>query len=133
MDTIPKRRIVLVDDNASFLRATEAFLRTLDAIELAGCATDGVEGLALISRLRPDAGIVDINMPGLNGFEVAARLRALPLPPAVILVSNNVDDATRREARRIGADAVLLKERLVGDLPALLAALPPARAFVADA
>ena len=133
MEPSSKCRIVLVDDNASFLRATEAFLRTLDAVELAGCATDGEEGLALISRLRPDAGIVDINMPGLNGFEVAARLRALPLPPAVILVSNNVDDATRREARRIGADAVLLKERLVGDLPALLAALPPARPFVADA
>lgn len=110
----------MVDDNRGFRIAAEAFLRTLDEVEFAGAANDGIEGLNLISRLRPDAAIIDISMPGLNGFELAARLRGEAQAPGIVLVSMHVDEMVRGEARRLGIDAVLPKEDFVELLPAVL-------------
>jgi DNA-binding NarL/FixJ family response regulator len=117
------RRVVLIDDSPDFRRAAAAFLGTLQGVELAGMAADGPQGLELASRLRPDAAIVDITMPGMNGFEVAARLQQLPQAMAVILVSMEVDQATRREAGRLGIDAVIPKMDIVDELPEALAAV----------
>ncbi|MND03571.1 hypothetical protein D3C83_234590 [compost metagenome] len=68
----------------------------------------------------------------MNGFEVAARLRQLPQPMAVILVSMDVDQATRREAGRLGIDAVIPKMDIVDELPGALAAVTLVRGSHAD-
>ncbi len=119
-NSIPKRRVVIIDDNRGFRLAAEAFLRTLGGVEVAGTAPDGEQGLELISRLQPDAAILDVNMPGMNGFEVAAELRKRAQAPGIILISLNVDQATRTEAHRLGVDAVLPKADFVCDLPVML-------------
>jgi DNA-binding NarL/FixJ family response regulator len=121
--TASKRRVVIVDDNRGFRAAAEVFLRTLDGVEVVGFAADGLQGLELIDRVGPDAAIVDISMPGLNGFELAAQLRKPPAGPGVILVSMNVDQATRSEAHRLGVDGVVAKADLVEQLPRLLEAI----------
>jgi DNA-binding NarL/FixJ family response regulator len=124
MDSIPaKRRVVIVDDNRGFRFAAEVFLRTLDSVEIAGTATDGLQGLELIDRLKPDAAIVDISMPGLNGFELAVRVQELPEPPGIILVSMNVDQTTRSEALRLGIDGVVSKVDFVEQVPDMLEAV----------
>ena len=129
MDSIPaKRRVVIVDDNRGFRFAAEVFLRTLDSVEIAGTATDGLQGLELIDRLKPDAAIVDISMPGLNGFELAARVQVLPEPPGIILVSMNVDQTTRSEALRLGIDGVVSKVDFVEQVPDMLEAVFVGRA-----
>jgi DNA-binding NarL/FixJ family response regulator len=115
--------VVLVDDSSGFRRAAESFLHTLTDVELAGSAADGAQGLALVSRLRPDTAIIDITMPDMSGFEVAARLREAAHSPAIILVSLNVDASTRCEAARLGVDAVLPKSDFVQKLPEVLGAL----------
>ena len=117
----PRSRIVLVDDNQGFRLAAERFLLTLTGFALAGMAADGAEGLRLIERERPDAVIMDVSMPVMNGFELAARLRESPAGPRIIMISLNMDEAVRREAMRLGADAVLAKEDFVGELPGVLA------------
>ena len=116
-------RVVIVDDNRGFRFAAEVFLRTLDSVEIAGTAPDGLQGLELIDRLKPDAAIVDISMPGLNGFELAARLQEQPLAPGIILVSMNVDQTTRSEALRLGVDGVVSKADFVDQMPAMLDAI----------
>jgi DNA-binding NarL/FixJ family response regulator len=129
MDSIPaKRRVVIVDDNRGFRFAAEVFLRTLDSVEIAGTATDGLQGLELIDRLKPDAAIVDISMPGLNGFELAVRVQELPEPPGIILVSMNVDQTTRSEALRLGIDGVVSKVDFVEQVPDMLEAVFVGRA-----
>jgi DNA-binding NarL/FixJ family response regulator len=116
-----QRRLVLVDDNQGFRLAAERFLLTLSGVSLAGTAADGDEGLRLIERERPDAVIMDVSMPVMNGFELAARLRESPAGPRIIMISLNMDEAVRREALRLGADAVLAKADFVGELPGVLA------------
>jgi DNA-binding NarL/FixJ family response regulator len=117
------RRVVIVDDNRGFRAAADVFLRTLDGVEVVGFAADGLQGLELIDRVEPDAAIVDISMPGLNGFELAAQLRKPPAGPGIILVSMNVDQATRSEAHRLGVDGVVAKADFVEQLPQLLEAI----------
>ncbi len=114
-------RLVLVDDNPGFRLAAERFLHSLTGFALAGMAADGAEGLRLIERERPDAVIMDVSMPTMNGFELAARLRALPAGPRIIMISLFMDEAMRGEALRLGADAVLAKEDFVSGLPGVLA------------
>lgn len=121
--TPSRPRVVVVDDNHGFRMAAEAFLHSLAGVEFAGAANDGIAGLDLISRLKPDAAIIDISMPGLNGFELAARLRSEPQTPGIVLVSMQVDEMVRDQARRLGIDAVLPKEDFVGLLPGILEAI----------
>jgi DNA-binding NarL/FixJ family response regulator len=121
--TAPRRRVVIVDDNRGFRFAAEVFLRSLQGVDVAGTAADGEQGIDLIERLKPDAAIIDIGMPGLNGFEVAARLRDKPGRPGIVLVSMNVDQTTRTEAYRLGADAVVSKVDFVDQLPRMLEAI----------
>lgn len=124
MERLFRQRVILVDDSPSFRQAAESFLRTLEDVELVGTAADGTQGLALAARLSPDTAIIDIAMPDMSGFEVAAKLREGSGLPSIILVSLNVDHDTRSEALRLGVDAVLPKNRFVDDLPELLATLP---------
>lgn len=68
------RRILVADDNLD-AGASLAMLLRLDGYEVS-LATTGLEALELFARIRPDVAILDIGMPGLNGYEVARRIRA---------------------------------------------------------
>jgi DNA-binding LytR/AlgR family response regulator len=100
-------------------------LEDLPDIEIVGEATDGVEAANLIRSLRPDAVLLDLQMPGLDGFQVAGAL-GMAQPPAVIFVT--AYDQHALEAFNAGAVDYLLKpvrrERLS-------AALSKARAHLA--
>lgn len=113
---LPERRVVIVDDNHGFRLVAERFLAALKGIAIAGSAAGGAEGLELVARVRPDVVLVDIRMPGMNGFEFVVRLKAVPDAPPAILVSMDVDEETRREARRLGVCAVLAKEHFVAGM-----------------
>jgi len=64
----------VIDDNPSQLTVVQHLLRPLDFAVFA--ATGGAEGLALAERCSPDLVLLDIQMPGRNGWEIAAQLRA---------------------------------------------------------
>ncbi len=71
----PKIRVLLADDHPMMLMGIKAFLSTQEHIEVAGEATDGEETLQKARELRPDIVVMDVSMPGADGFEVAAQLR----------------------------------------------------------
>jgi CheY-like chemotaxis protein len=123
VDSRQKQRVVVVDDNPAFRSAAEAFLESLDSIELVGTAADGAQGLELVLKLRPDTAIVDVSMPVMGGLELVERLNGHPEVPAIILASLNVDQDVRREAERLGVQAVVRKAEFVGELPAILDAI----------
>ena len=79
---IPKRKVLIIEDNDDAGEAMAALLET-DGHE-PRVATDGASALALAAQFKPDAAIVDIGLPDLDGYEVAARLRELH--PNVVLV-----------------------------------------------
>ncbi|WLS10798.1 ATP-binding protein (plasmid) [Shinella sumterensis] len=88
----PRRTIVVVDDNADHRNLMEEVLRPLDFTVLT--ATSGEECLSLVEGLKPDLFLVDISMPGMNGWELVERLRARAQPAPVIMLSANIGDGT---------------------------------------
>jgi CheY-like chemotaxis protein len=69
-----RKTILVIDDNPSQLTVVQHLLRPLDFVVFA--ATGGAEGLALAERCTPDLVLLDIQMPGCSGWEIAAQLRA---------------------------------------------------------
>lgn len=88
----PRRTILVVDDQLSQLNILDSLLRRLDFTVYA--AGNGAEGLALAERCRPDLVLLDIHMPGISGWDVAARLRtAYGDAIRIIMVSANAYEA----------------------------------------
>ncbi len=89
-------------------------------------AADGTEGLAKAEALRPNLVLLDIEMPGLSGYEVCRRLKANPTtqPTPVIFVTAWQGEAVHRLASAMGAVACLTKPfRLVALEPVIVGAL----------
>jgi DNA-binding NarL/FixJ family response regulator len=78
--------VLVVDDHPSFLRAARVLLEA-SGYEVVGQAADGATALDQANLLRPDVVLLDVQLPDLDGFEVARRLRSTDVPPVVVLVS----------------------------------------------
>jgi DNA-binding NarL/FixJ family response regulator len=79
--------VLIVDDHPSF-RASARRLLEAEGFDVIGEAGDGEAAIAAAQQLQPDLVLLDVQLPDLDGFEVAARLAALGLPSAVILTSS---------------------------------------------
>src|SRR6478752_6415783 len=86
-DDAVTRTVLIVDDHPSF-RATARALLEADGFSVVGEAADGQEALARATELGPDIVLLDVQLPDLDGFEVATRLGANGNAPAVVLVSS---------------------------------------------
>jgi two-component system response regulator LytT len=98
-------RTLVVDDEQLARERLTAFLSRLEAIEVVGQATDGVEALRMIEETRPDLVFLDVQMPGMDGFEV---LKALRTPAPQVVFATAYDDYAIR-AFEVGAIDYLLK------------------------
>ena len=76
-----------MDDHPSF-RATASALLEAEGFAVLGEAADGSEALAKATALRPDVVLLDVQLPDLDGFEVARRLTSNGAAPAIVLVSS---------------------------------------------
>jgi CheY-like chemotaxis protein len=121
----PSRRIVVVEDHADARAALEMVLH-LEGHRVRTVA-DGREAVDVILAEQPDVAFVDIGLPGIDGHEVARRLRAAPGGRDLVLVAltgySRPDDA--RRAREAGFDAHLVKPVDVDELGRMLARLSP--------
>jgi len=103
------KKILLVDDAAMFLQIQKDFLK-LSTLRLE-CARDGEEALVMVRALRPDLIVMDLHMPGMNGAECCAAIKADPelrsIPVIMATNSNKPDD--HELCRRAGCDELLTK------------------------
>ena len=88
--TGPRRTIVVVDDNEEHRELMREALVPLDFVVLT--AVSGPDCLALIEGARPDIFLLDISMPGMNGWELAGRLRAAGQTAPIVMLSANIGD-----------------------------------------
>ena len=93
--------VLIVDDHAGFRASARALLEA-DGFEVLGEAADGESALEQARRLRPQVVLLDVQLPGMDGFAVAERLAAEPAAPAVVLISSR---GRRRVPRPAGGDA----------------------------
>ena len=104
-----KKRVLIVEDNPDLVDVLLLFLSTISGnLELAS-ARSGFEALERIKSQIPHLIILDVMMPGMDGFEVIERLRRLPETDRIpVLVLTGYSDAARR-AKDVGAQDVLIK------------------------
>jgi DNA-binding NarL/FixJ family response regulator len=109
-----RRTVLIVDDHAGFRAGARALL-TADGFEVVGEAADGEAALEAARRLRPAIVLLDIQLPGLDGFAVADRLAGQPDPPAVVLISSRGAGTFRRRLASSPARGFLAKAELSGE------------------
>ena len=127
-------RILLVDDDASFLNSLEALLTGEPGLEVVGKAASGAEALAAATRAKPDVAVIDVLMPVMTGIECAHLLQERYPKVRVILISGSIFEDRRPHPDERGTDAYIEKsevpERLHATILALAAettAAPPGR------
>ena len=115
-------RVLIADDDGAFLRSLQGLIDDQPELRVVGRALDGLEAIELADELDPDAVVIDVHMPLLDGVTAAARLRRDH--PNLCLIALTGDDAPalHRAVRDAGADEVLLKSELVEGLVERLAA-----------
>jgi DNA-binding response OmpR family regulator len=108
--------VLVADDDTDILRFVEINLR-LEGFEVV-TARDGPDALAKAVAVRPDLVLLDVRMPGIDGYTICARIRAdasLAAVP-VVIVTANYGTAEVEAARRAGADDFLVKPFLPATL-----------------
>ncbi|MGZ5433042.1 MAG: ATP-binding response regulator, partial [Thermoanaerobaculia bacterium] len=120
------RRIVVVEDNQDVRDLLRLKLRRLGhEVDAVG---DGVAGVQAIVDGRPDLALVDIGLPGLDGYEVAARVReSVGRDVVLVAVSGFGQPEDKRKALDAGFDEHITKPADVSDIESLLSRLPPKR------
>jgi DNA-binding NarL/FixJ family response regulator len=103
-------RIVIADDQASVREGLVLLLGGLPGIEVVGAAADGAAALELVAAHQPDAILLDLHMPVLDGIEATRRLAAEHPGVAIVVLTTYADDTSVLEALRAGARSYLTKD-----------------------
>jgi DNA-binding NarL/FixJ family response regulator len=113
-------RILIVDDAPTVREGLRWLLENEPNLQVVGEAANGLEALRSAAALMPDLLILDIEMPYLDGLEVAQAIKAALEPPKILFVSINGDVLMREQARIAGGDGFVEKGE---GWPALIAQL----------
>ena len=108
------RTVLIVDDHDGFRAGARALLEA-DGFEVLGEAADGAAALEAVRRLRPEVVLLDVQLPGIDGFEVAERLAAEADPPAVVLISSRGPDSYRPQLATSPVRGFIAKGELSGE------------------
>ena len=122
-------RVLLADDHSIVRRGLRSLIETQPDLKVVAEAGDGLEALKLCEEHQPDAVILDVAMPKLNGIEVAERLQKTQRPPSVLVLSMHADESYIIRALAAGARAYLLKDATDEDLIPALRAVAAGRPF----
>ena len=112
--------VLIVDDSSVFRDRLRRMLTRCSGIEIAGETGDAVTALANIERLQPDAVLLDLHMPGIDGFGVLRELKARGKHTPVIVLTSDATAAVRERCSALGAHAVVDKQDAAELVPSAL-------------
>jgi DNA-binding NarL/FixJ family response regulator len=115
-------RIVIADDQASVREGLVLLLGGLPGIDVVGAAPDGEQALALVAEHHPDAILLDLHMPVLDGIGATRRLTAEHPGVAIVILTTYADDESVLEALQAGARSYLTKDADRADIASALQA-----------
>jgi two-component system, NarL family, nitrate/nitrite response regulator NarL len=103
-------RLALADDHPLFLRGLQALFAAEPDLEVVAACRSGKDALDAVRKHRPDILVLDIRMPGLDGFAALKAMRQECLSPRVVLLTADISEDETLEALRLGVNGVVLKE-----------------------
>ena len=106
-------RVLLADDDEGYLESLRTLIDGQPELSVVAAVGDGLAAIELADRLRPDACVLDLHMPLLDGVTAAARLRRDHPSLCLIALTGDADPQLHAAVREAGADAVLLKTEMV--------------------
>jgi DNA-binding NarL/FixJ family response regulator len=118
-------RVVLADDDEHFLVSLRALIDQHPSLSVEATATDGVRATELVRDLQPDAIVIDLHMPRLDGVGAIAQLREAHPTLCVIALTGDDSHELHEAVAAAGGDAVMLKSEIVEDLADRLVATIP--------
>jgi len=107
------RTVLVVDDHAGFRELARTLLED-GGYAVVGEAGDGATALRAVKTLHPDAVLLDVHLPDMDGFAVAAALAREEPAPRVVLTSADADEEVGSLLQRAGALGFVTKEALAG-------------------
>ncbi len=128
-----RRRILLADDHALVRAGIRVLLQSLPGVEVIGETGDGLEALERVRRDLPDAILLDITLPGLNGLDVAERISRLGVATRVLMLSMHASPEYAARAFAVGAAGYLNKDSAFDELATALDAVCAGRRYLCRA
>jgi DNA-binding NarL/FixJ family response regulator len=109
-------RVLLADDDVAYLESLKPLIESQPELTVIGAAENGLNAIELADELLPDAVVIDLHMPLLDGVTAVARLRKDHPSLCLIALTGDPDTELHDAVREAGADAVLQKGELVETL-----------------
>jgi DNA-binding NarL/FixJ family response regulator len=116
LEKVSTTRVVLADDHDIVRQGLKRLLDRAPEIEVVGEASDGLEALKSVKALAPDVLLLDIEMPGMDGIEVARRLREANIDVRILILSAYDDREYIRALLDIGVSGYLVKGEAPGKI-----------------
>lgn len=102
-------KVVLADDDGGFVESLRTMVDGQPRLSVVGIAGDGIEALELVEELAPEAVVIDLHMPRLDGVSTVARMRKDHPGLCLIALTGDGEPELHRAVEEAGADAVLMK------------------------
>lgn len=115
-----KLRVIIADDHPIFRKGLLLAIGSERSIEIVGEAGDGLQALYLAEKLKPHVIVLDIEMPGLTGLQVAREIIQRKLPVQISFLTMYKDEDMFNEAMDLGVKGYVLKESAVSDIVAAI-------------
>jgi DNA-binding NarL/FixJ family response regulator len=122
--------VLIADDHPIFRKGLCEVLLEDPAIKLVGEVADGLAALQEILELKPNAAVLDLDMPQMNGLQVAKKLSELKLPVAVVMLTMHKEEMLFNEAMNAGILGFVLKENAASDLLGCIHAVVRGQSYI---
>ena len=122
--------VIVADDHPLFRKGLVDLMTGTDRFVVIGEASDGEEALRLIKQLKPEVAILDINMPGMDGLEVAARVVEEKTNTEVVILTMHEDASHFELAMDTGVMGYILKDSAAADIVACIDSVLSGKSYI---
>lgn len=126
-------RIILADDHPIVRQGLRRIIEADESLAIVEEAGDGNAALAAIRRHAPDVAVLDIDMPGLDGFSVVRALMGAAARPEVVFLTMHSEEELFEAALDLGIKGYVLKESAVTDIVAAIRSVAAGKPFLSPA
>src|ERR1041385_1985515 len=125
-----KIAVVIVDDHPLFRQGLRQAVEGDKRFEVSGEADNGLTALEMIQQRKPDVAVLDLNLPGLSGLDVASALKQKKSRTNLVVLTMLKDEQAFNKALNLGIKGYVLKENAAGEILNCIAAVANGDAYV---